>query len=343
MKQTFTLLKNIFFLLLFSINSIAQDIHFSQFFETPLLRNPALAGIFSGDMRLQFVYRNQWQSVTTPYQTGSLSGEFKLPIGKHADFITIGGEILYDRAGTIALSSTHVLPVINYHKSLSEERNMYLSLGFMAGIVQRNLDRSKVITDNQYDGSNYNEGSFDGEAFTTNSYSYFDGSTGMSFNSQIGENKDNNMYAAIAYHHFTKPSNISFYSNPAIEVDPKWVYSAGIRLSTTADSYLTFQGDYSTQGLGNELIAGLSLTKKLDDIDNPKYLIEGGAYWRLQDAIIPVVKLSALPLSVSVSYDINISGLPQASDTKGAFEMGLTYQKYFDHNSSKDAVRCPRF
>ena len=31
----------------------AQDIHFSQFFETPLLRNPALAGIFTGDIRLQ--------------------------------------------------------------------------------------------------------------------------------------------------------------------------------------------------------------------------------------------------------------------------------------------------
>ena len=27
----------------------AQDLHLSQFFETPLLRNPALAGIFEGD------------------------------------------------------------------------------------------------------------------------------------------------------------------------------------------------------------------------------------------------------------------------------------------------------
>ena len=26
-----------------------QDLHMSQFFETPLLRNPALAGIFEGD------------------------------------------------------------------------------------------------------------------------------------------------------------------------------------------------------------------------------------------------------------------------------------------------------
>jgi hypothetical protein len=52
-----------------------QDIHFSQFFETPLLRNPSLAGIFTGDIRLQMVYRDQWGSVTDGYRTGSLNGE----------------------------------------------------------------------------------------------------------------------------------------------------------------------------------------------------------------------------------------------------------------------------
>ena len=31
----------------------AQDIHFSQFFEAPLLRNPSLAGIYTGDIRVQ--------------------------------------------------------------------------------------------------------------------------------------------------------------------------------------------------------------------------------------------------------------------------------------------------
>src|SRR5579871_2190773 len=94
-------------------SATAQDIHFSQFFETPLLRNPSLAGIFSGDMRLQTVYRNQWQSVTVPYQTTSINGEFKLPIGKGYDYITVGGEILYDKAGTAVLTATHVLPVVN--------------------------------------------------------------------------------------------------------------------------------------------------------------------------------------------------------------------------------------
>ena len=48
-------------------NVQSQDIHFSQFNEAPLLRNPALAGLFSGDIRLQSVFRTQWQSVTVPF------------------------------------------------------------------------------------------------------------------------------------------------------------------------------------------------------------------------------------------------------------------------------------
>src|SRR3984885_2645345 len=93
---------SLFILLTLSFGASAQDIHFSQFFETPLLRNPGLAGIFSGDMRLQAVYRTQWQSVTVPYQTTSINGEFKLPVGNGDDFLTLGGEILYDKAGTVA-------------------------------------------------------------------------------------------------------------------------------------------------------------------------------------------------------------------------------------------------
>jgi hypothetical protein len=38
-----------------SIIALAQDIHFSQFFEAPLLRNPSLAGIFTGDVLLLLI------------------------------------------------------------------------------------------------------------------------------------------------------------------------------------------------------------------------------------------------------------------------------------------------
>src|SRR6478752_7014494 len=105
----------------------AQDIHFSQFYEAPLLRNPSLAGIFTGDIRAQIVYRDQWNSFTNAYRSGSFNAEYKMPVGRGDDFITAGLQMLYDKAGTVSLTSSHLMPAINYHKALSSNRNMYLS------------------------------------------------------------------------------------------------------------------------------------------------------------------------------------------------------------------------
>jgi hypothetical protein len=49
----------------------AQDIHWSQFQSSPLNLNPALSGFFDGDYRFVLNHRNQWKSVTTPYNTFS--------------------------------------------------------------------------------------------------------------------------------------------------------------------------------------------------------------------------------------------------------------------------------
>ena len=322
---------------------IAQDIHFSQIFETPLLRNPSLAGLFNGDVRMQSVYRTQWNTVTVPYQTTSLSGEFKRKIGSADDFITLGGQILYDKAGTIALTSTYVLPAINYQKSLSADRNMYLSLGFMGGLVQRRFDRSKMTTNNQFDGTGYNGSSNDGETLPSTSYAYFDGTVGMSLNTQIGDNPNNILFLGTAFHHFNKTKKVSFYNATSQEMTPKWVVSTGVRMSMTDLSYFTLQADFTTQGPNKEIVGGALYSWKLDESENPKYVFHAGAYLRWKDAIIPVAKIECRPFAIAASYDANISQLKQGSNGQGGFEISLTYQKFSNHNSSQDAMRCPRF
>ena len=334
-------LKN-FFLLIIShaviSSAIAQDIHFSQFFEAPLLRNPSLAGIFTGDVRVQAVYRDQWNSVTTAYKTASVNGEYKLPVGRSDDFLTLGLQMLYDRAGTVSWVSAHLLPALNYHKSLGTDKNRYLSLGFMGGPVQRRLDISKMTTNSQYDGMGL------GENLPSPDYTYFDGSIGMSFNTQLNENIDNNMFAGIAYHHFTRPKN-SFYRNTIIELDPKWVGSAGVKFPVTPSSYITLQGDYSMQGKFKEVVAGALYGLKLnEEIENPLYTIHGGAFLRLNDAFIPVIKLDYRPFSVALSYDVNISKLKTSSYGRGGFELSISYVGFSNRdNSSLNNIRCPRF
>lgn len=319
-------------------NAFSQDIHFSQFFEAPLLRNPSLAGIFSGDIRVQAVYRDQWNSVTTAYKTASFNGEYKMPIGRGNDFITAGVQLMQDRAGSVSWVSTHVLPALNYHKSLGSEKTKYLSLGFMGGWVQNRFDRSKMTTNSMYNGTG------DGESFLQPQFSYWDASAGMSYNAQLAENPENNFYVGVAYHHFNKPKN-SFYRDPSVELTPKTDISAGIRFSVTEWSYVTVQANQSFQGAYKETIAGAMYGIKLgDDIENPQYTLHGGALFRVNDAIIPVAKLDYRPFSFSLSYDVNISKLKTSSYGRGGLELGVSYTGFTNRdNSSLNSVVCPRF
>lgn len=313
----------------------AQDIHFSQFSEAPLWRNPSLAGIFTGDVRVQAVYRDQWNSVTNAYRTGSVNAEYKLPVGKVNDFVTVGMQVLYDRAGTIGWTSTHVLPALNYHKSLSTQNNRYLSLGFMGGLVQRRFDPSKMTTNSQYDNGGL------GENLANSQYSYLDGSVGMSYNSNLNFNPDNTFYIGAAYHHFNRPNN-SFYRNATIELHPKWVFSGGLKLGVSDYAYLTVQADHSRQGGFAETMAGIMYGLKLgEDPDNPAYTLHAGSFLRWNDALIPVIKIDYTPFSVAISYDVNISKLKPSSYGRGGFELSVSYVGFLKRNEGY--LLCPKF
>lgn len=322
----------------------AQDIHFSQFFEAPLLRNPSLAGLFDGDVRLQLVYRDQWKSVTpNSFRTASFNGEYKMPVGEGDDYFTMGGQVLYDKAGSAVQSTVHLLPVVNYHKSISTVRTSYLSLGFMGGWVQKRIDYSKITTNNQFRDGNWDPGIPTGEYFTDPVIGYWDGSVGLNYNTSLGPNFQHLLFIGAAYHHINRPKT-SFYKNAAIEINPKYVFSAGLKFSVDDYRYFTLQQDVFVQGGSREFIGGGWYSYELDDFpDDPMYIIHAGAFVRWNDAIIPMVKMDVRSLSVTLSYDINTSPLKTASQLRGGFELGLSWKGFVKRNSSQDKVLCPRF
>lgn len=316
----------------------AQDLHFSQFHETPLYRNPALAGIMQGDIRVQTVFRSQWNSLASAYKTGSFNIEYKTKPGEGDDYITWGLQTYYDRAGTTNLSSTIIMPALNYHKSVSEYKNSYLSLGVMGGFVQRRFDRSKITTNNQY------ETGFDGENQVNNGYTSWDGSAGLSYNTSIGESVNNNLVIGVAYHHFNKPSN-SFFNDASVMLDPKLVFSADLKMDVNEYSTVTVYSDYLKQGSSSQFIGGLLYGLKVGPlVDEPEYVIHGGAFIRLNDAVIPTIKLDYHQFSIGLSYDVNISKLTSSSSGRGGYEASITYVGFLDKfNSTLNALKCPRF
>ena len=256
-------------LLLPALQVFAQDIHFSQFFSTPLYRNPALAGLVKGDIRVQTVYRSQWNSISNAYKTGSFNAEYKMPVSGD-DYLTAGLQVFYDQAGSIGLKTTHILPALNYHKSLSSEKNSYLSLGFMGGLVQRSIDRSKMKTTSSY------QTGIDGETSLATGYQYFDGSAGLSYNTQLGQNEDNNLVVGVAYHHLNRPKN-SFFANNSIVVQPKWVYSADVKMGINEFSFVTIHNDHVRQGSYNETISGMLYGLKMGPYyEEPDYILQAG-------------------------------------------------------------------
>lgn len=313
-----------------------QDIHFSQFWETPLLRNPSLSGIFEGDLRVQAIYRDQWNSLTNAYRTGSLNVENKIAVGRGDDFLTVGLQSFFDRAGSIGWTTTQFLPAINYHKSMSSTKNSYLSLGAMGGWVQRRFDPSKMTTNTSYETGST------GENITNSSFGYVDGSVGLSYNAQLTERSTDNFYVGVAYHHFNRPSQSFYFRNANIELNPKWVLSAGMKWSLSDQAFVTVLADHSRQGTFVQTVAGALYGIRLGITpEGSTHTIQAGGFMRLQESFIPVIKMDIGNISASFSYDITISNLTPFNQGRGGFEAGFTY-RWFKPNSVSDA-RCPRF
>lgn len=321
-----------------------QDYTFSQFNELPLLRNPALAGVFNGDMRISGAWRNQWQSVTTPFQTGSLSAEFKFPVREWNDWVTVGLQATYDVAGDIKLKRTQLLPVLNYHKSLSGNADDYLSVAFMGGPVNSQFDPTKLRMDDQFIGGTYDPNMPTSQTFERTGFNYWDASTGVTYSSGFGENS--RYYLGLGLFHLNKPKVAFYASNSNVYLSPKYSINIGATLPTSDFNRLILYGDYFIQGGSRQFLGGALYGNDLmqNYEDEKVFSLYFGGYYRWNDAIVPVIKMDMYDLSIGMSYDINISKLRSASQLRGGFELTATYKTKFAHRSEEASrVRCVWF
>jgi type IX secretion system PorP/SprF family membrane protein len=142
--------------------SKAQDIHFSQFNETPVILNPALS-CTAYDTRVIANYKNQWASVSSPYLTYGLSLEKTL---KHLklkkSYVGMSFTIFNDKAGDLGLGTL----AANLGANIVVKTGKYskFSGGIGGGISFRTINTSKMRWESQYDGYNYNASTGSGEA-----------------------------------------------------------------------------------------------------------------------------------------------------------------------------------
>src|SRR5271156_1590388 len=90
--------------LLISGEAWGQSMHFSQYYNAPLLLNPANTALMPDeDYRAGLNYRNQWAVVPVPYNTFSAFADFKVGGNKnnenHNNWLGIGLAFFNDNAG----------------------------------------------------------------------------------------------------------------------------------------------------------------------------------------------------------------------------------------------------
>ena len=128
--------------------AFSQDLHFSQFFNNPLLTNPANTGFIpDADYRLGASYRNQYSNImAVPYKTMSIYGDAQVFRNKIENgWLGLGGVILRDVAGSGSLTSTKIYGSVAYHQMLG--LSSLLTAGFNLGWANKRIDQSKLTED----------------------------------------------------------------------------------------------------------------------------------------------------------------------------------------------------
>jgi type IX secretion system PorP/SprF family membrane protein len=317
--------------------SRAQDLHFSQYFNAPLLVNPANTGFAPDvDWRLGMNYRNQWASIiNNPYKTMSIWGDAQLFNSRFENgWVGVGGAILRDVAGSGNLTSTRAYGSVAYHQTLGFAS--LLSAGFTAGWINKRVDFSKLTFDNQWNGKFFDITTPSGENFTYNQAGYFDLQAGLNY--AYFPNENTYLNAGFSASHINRPKESFFSSagaeamlavrytaflNGAFKLNDQWIVNPNAYLSKMANTY--------------ETVIGINANYNLSG-DGRMQLI-GGLYYRNKDAVIPMVGYQWNDFKLTVNYDATTSSLSNYNQSRGAYELSLVKTGLFSAGG-KD-VKCP--
>lgn len=272
----------------------AQDLHFSQFFNSPLTTNPANTGFIpDADYRMGAHYRNQYSSImAVPYKTISIFGDAQVFRERLENgWLGLGGVVLRDVAGSGSLTSTKVYGSVAYHQLLG--LSSLLSAGFNVGLSNKSINQSKLKFPDQFDGKFFDGSLPTSVVLSDNNISYFDVQAGMNY--AYFPTEDIYINAGYSIHHVNQPRETFF--DMAV-TDSSGTQNIPIRHIGFLNAIYKLNDlvilnpniYYTTQAKASELVLGLNGAYNLSG-DGEKQLI-GGLYYRLGDAFVPMAGLN---------------------------------------------------
>jgi type IX secretion system PorP/SprF family membrane protein len=335
--------------LLFTITIVrGQDIHFSQFYMSPLTLNPALTGVMNCNTRIVGNYRNQWSSVigANAYNTYSVSYDQKLPVGRY-DYFGFGANVWGDVAGALDFGTLTLKLSGSYARRVGGDRRKshYLVIGAEAGASQRSIDYTNQQWPSQVDNGEFCPTCPTNEEDLPDNFLFGDVGLGLLWFSVL--NKQTNWYIGGAFNHLNQ-ANLSFYRPDVEKYYSKAVLHAGGQFPLgDGDVSLVPGAVFFNQGPSLEINAGNSFRFAMDGGDDQSF--QFGAWVRLarhfeepilMDALILSTRFDVSNWGIGFSYDINVSSLSQESRGNGGFEFSMIYLVC---GPQSRGVYCPKF
>jgi type IX secretion system PorP/SprF family membrane protein len=324
----------------------AQDLHFSQYMQTPSLVNPALTGA-SSVIRASVIYKDQWRSVTVPYKTYGASFEMKFKasnwekadkyrtkIYKQSFSRLAGGLSFYsDKAGDGNMGSTQVnLTLATF---VPTSRYSSLSVGLQASVVQQKVDVSKLVFPNQYGSNGYDPTLNSGENYASQNFLYPDFAGGINWSygyneKTIGANNEKRANIGIAMYHINQPKQL-YLDDSHERLNAKYIFHADVLLGLRNTNVALIPSFISTfQGTSMEMIEGFMVKYYFKEDSKYTGIIKRsglgfGASYRNMDAFIFSILFEYENYAAGVSYDLNTSRLTRATTGRGGPEIFIRF------------------
>jgi type IX secretion system PorP/SprF family membrane protein len=320
--------------------TFSQDLHFSQFFNSPLSTNPANTGFIpDADYRIGAHARNQFSNVMVlPYKTISVFGDAQLFRDKFENgWMGVGFLMLSDEAGEGNLKSTKLYGSLAYHQMLGN--SSLLSAGFNLGWANKSIKTNNLKFPDQFNGNFFDITLPTSVTFANTQVNYFDLQAGINY--AYFPKEDIYINAGYSIHHVNQPKE-SFFSNPTngntIPMRHIGFASAMVKLGKN----VIFQPSiyYSNQASASQLIMGFSSHLNLNSGSGTQFI--SGVYFRNNDAIIPLLGFQIKSLQFNFTYDATFSSLKSYNQSMGAGEISLIKKGFYPNTPYRQAL-CPSF
>lgn len=238
-----------------------------------------------------------------------------------------------DVAGSGNLTTTRAFGSVAYHQALG--LGSLISAGFNVGWVNKRIDFSKLTFDNQWNGKFFDISAPSGEPFAVNQVNYFTLQAGLNYAYYPNENTYLNI--GFSASNLNQP-NESFFSPGLVDT------RIPVRMTTfvngsfrAADAWIVNPNVYvSKMGTAWEVVAGGNAQRKLNEDGSTQMII--GAYYRVSDALVPMVGFQQNGYRFTFSYDATTSSLKNYNQTRGAYEVSIVKQGLLDRSKE---VKCP--